>query len=194
MQRGLDPDPGQGHNAGVARRRARSFVAAAAGLLVLAADAPAERAWEPFRSEVGRFAVRLPGPPEQRRDSHATLAGRVESAEYRVDDGSLELRVELHDVPAVAGWLLSDGALLARAQQDLLADDRAREARDESAEVQGHPARRVRYRLGGGDGRDGRALLVLVGARLYILAALHPPHVEADAALDRFFGSFEVWR
>ncbi len=174
-------------------RRVLGGVAVALVALGLTPASAAERAWEPFRSEAGRFAVRLPAPPEQSRTSHGTLAGRVESAEFRVEAGAIELRVELHDVPAVASFLLSDGALLARAQHDLLTDERALEHRDFAATFQGHPAREVRYRLADGEGRDGRALLVLVGSRLYIAAALHPPGAASAPAVERFFDSFEVW-
>ncbi len=161
-------------------------------VLGLAPAPSAARAADLFRSETGRFSVRLPAPPHRSSSSQATLAGRIESAEYLVETGAVELRVELHDVPTVASLLLSDGALLERAENDLLADDRAEDERAVATQLQGHPAREVRYRLGGGDGREARALLVLVGRRLYIAVALHPPAVD-DASVDRFFGSFAVW-
>lgn len=161
------------------------LAAAAAG--ASPADGPA------FRSESGRFSVRFPGTPRHTTRSHTTPVGRVASGEYLVEQGELELRVELHDVPAIAGFLLSDRALLERAERDLLSDEGAREHRGAAAEVQGHPAREVVYRLPAGDGRAGRALLVLVGARLYILAALHPAGSADESALDGFFESFEVW-
>jgi hypothetical protein len=164
-----------------------------AALLAAGAATGAGPGGQPFRSEAGRFAVAFPGPPRYSSTSHATFAGPVRSAEYLVEAGPVELRVEIHDVPALAGLVLSDAALLRRAEGDLLGEEGAVEHRDEATQHQGYPAREVSYRLDPSDGRDGRALLVLVARRLYIAAALHPPGAGADPVLERFFASFEVW-
>ena len=165
-----------------------SLIGVAAG-----AEPGAGGAWEPYRSEAGRFAVDLPGVPVLSRASHRTLAGRIESAEYLLDAGPLELRVEHHDVPALAGFFVSDRGLLERAERDLVEGEEARTLEAADSRRGGFPAREVRYRLDPADGREGRALLVLVEGRLYVVAALHPPGAAAEPDLARFFGSLEVW-
>jgi hypothetical protein len=158
-----------------------------------AATGLATQGWPEFRSELGRFAVRMPGPPKQRSSSRLSLAGRIRSAEYLVEHGAAELRVEHHDLPAIARFLVSSAALLKRAQQTLVADEDARELHSVEASLHGYPARRVSFRVRGEKRLQGDALLALVGSRLYILEALQPPASAGARWLDPFFQSFRVW-
>jgi hypothetical protein len=86
-------------------------------------------------------------------------------------------------------WLQTEASLLARAERDFSADEGARDLTSRSLPQAGHPGRRIAYTAG--DGRTGRAWLVLVGRRLYLLAALLPSGRAEQA--ERFFDSFEVW-
>lgn len=148
-----------------------------------------ETGWPAFRSEAGRFSVRLPSAPEESASTRMTLGGRIASAEYRVEMEGSELRVEHHEVPSLARVFLSDAALLRRAERDFLADENATQVSVASSSVQGHPARSVSYRAGD---VAGRALFVLVRSRLYVLATLQPLAAPRDT-LDPFFHSFHVW-
>jgi hypothetical protein len=78
--------------------------------------------WLSFRSERGRFAVQLPESPEEVRDTRATLGGSVRWAEYRARHAATELRVEHHDLPWLAKFLLSGDALLKRAKNGLVSE------------------------------------------------------------------------
>ena len=152
----------------------------------------AEQSWARYRSEPGRFEVELPGPPALSRTAHRSFVGTIESVEYLVELGALELRVEHHDVPVVASFFVSEGGLLQRAQQDLVEGEQAQALGAEELRRDGRLVREVRYRLAPEDGRDGRARFLLVDGRLYVLAALYPPERRADPALERFFDSFAV--
>lgn len=174
--------------------------AAAAGLLCLALLATAARAqpglaaeWQRYRSQPGRFTVDLPGTPRISRREEHSLVGEIASVEYLVELGDLELRVEHHDVPTLARWFVSESGLLARAQEDLVQGEQARVLQAEELRSDGRLLREVRYRQTAPDGRDGRAHLLMLGNRLYVLAALYPRGSGGDPALERFFGSFEVW-
>lgn len=119
--------------------------------------------------------------------------GTIASVEYLVEDPPFELRVEHHDVPAVASFFVSERGLLERAQEDLVEGEEARVLEAGELHAAGRLVREVRYRLAAEDGRDGRARFLLLEGRLYVLAALYPRGRAEDPLLGRFFGSFEAW-
>jgi hypothetical protein len=147
--------------------------------------------WQRYRSEPGRFTVDLPGPPVTTRSKRRSLVGTIASVEYLVEAPPFELRIEHHDVPALASLFVSERGLLERAQEDLVEGEEARTLEAEELHRDGRLVREVHYRLAAG--RDGRARFLLVEGRLYVLAALYPRERAADPALARFFASFEVW-
>ena len=85
--------------------------------------------WTEFRSEPGRFAVRLPAEPIAESSSRLTLAGRVYSTVYRFRRGDLELSVEHHDLPTLAHMFVSEQALLDRAETGLVGNEGGAELR-----------------------------------------------------------------
>ncbi len=170
------------------------LLAAAPVLSMMAATAAADQEWLHFRSERGRFAVQLPGSPEEIRDTRATLGGIVHRSEYRARRGATEFRVEHHDLPWLAQVLLSDQALLKRAKNGLVSEEHGLELSSAVVSVQGYPAREVSFRVRAEQDLAGDGLFVLVGRRLYVLVTLGPQAERDASALDRFFGSFEVWK
>lgn len=162
-------------------------------LCMLTAAVSAAGGWDRFLSEGGRFAVELPAPPQISKTRQRSLVGAIESAEYLVQAGSLELRVEHHDIPALAAFFVSEQGLLERAQDDLVSGEQAREQSASEHRVGDRWLREVHYRLLAEGGRDGRARFQMVGERLYVQAALFPHESADDPALERFFSSFEVW-
>ena len=169
------------------------LLAAALALSMTAAAASPELEWIPFRSERGRFAVELPGSPEEIRDTRATLGGTVRRTEYLARRGATELRVEHHDLPWLATFLLTSDALLERSKNGLVSEEHGLELSSAGVLVQGYPAREVSFRVPAGQDLAGDALLVLVGRRLYVLVSLGPQAQRDATTLDRFFRSFEVW-
>jgi hypothetical protein len=119
--------------------------------------------------------------------------GTITSVEYLVDQPPFELRVEHHDVPALASFFVSERGLLERAQEDLVEGEQARTLEARELHRDGRLLREVRYRLADGDGRDGRARFLLLGGRLYVVAALYPRERAEDPVVARFFASFEAW-
>lgn len=169
------------------------LLAAASVLSMAVTAAGANPEWLRFRSERGRFAVELPGSPEEVRGRRTTLGGAVHWAEYRAQDGATEFRVEHHDLPWLAKFLLSTQALLKRATDGLVEEENGQELSSAAASVQGYPAREVSFRVRAEQELAGDGLLVLVGGRLYVVVALGPQAERDAASLDRFFASFEVW-
>jgi hypothetical protein len=169
------------------------FLVAASAVSMMAAAGAAELKWLRFRSEWGRFAVQLPESPEEIRNTRITLGGTVRWTEYLARRGATEFRVEHHDLPWLANFLLSSDALLKRAKNGLVEEEHGYELSGAVVSVQGYPAREVSFRVPAEQDLGGDALLVLVGSRLYVVVALGPQAERDASARERFFRSFEVW-
>lgn len=163
----------------------RTLVVGALGLLVAAGVRADE--WLPVRSEADGFAVLLPGVAVEEAETHWTLAGRVHSRIWETR-GAGEYWVSVYRLPVLARTFVSEEGLLVRAGRDLAEDQGGTDVSGSPARLVGHPARALTWRSR--DGRTGEARLVLVGDRLFVLAAVRS---DAGAGLEPFFGSFEVW-
>ena len=157
-------------------------------LLVLALPASAGTSWITHTDAAGGFAVALPGEPERESTSHLTLAGRVRSEVVIAFAGSAEFRVEVHDLPVLARWFVSDTGLLERAAAGLLEDEEALRSSATDGREAGHPARTVTYE--DAEGRPGEARIVFAAGRLYVRVAQWPPGDRELAGRVRFFDSF----
>jgi hypothetical protein len=182
-------------------RSSRTSCATAASLLLVAALALPARApaaggsadWPEFAPQDGGFSVELPGKPAVERNSHWTPVGSIEMTKYWLRVGDALLAVERHDIPAVAGALVSDDRILDQARDSLLRDVRGTLIEGRTLEFQGAPARDFRYRLPGPARLEERVLAVLVGNRLFMVTGMaRNPVSDPDAA--RFFSSFRYQR
>ncbi len=146
-----------------------------------------------FSPPEGRFRVVFPAEPVVSTASRRTFLGAVVETRYAVEIGDTSVAVELHDLPPLARLLLPAGAILGRARDRLVegAGRRAVAARD--APHLGFPAREVTYDLSEQPARVEKALLVLVGSRLYIALATWPRASAIHSAAERLFETFEVW-
>ncbi len=154
------------------------------------AEAVAEAA-PSFHSREGGFSARFPEAPRYEEKRESTLLGVLRTRSWEVERGALRLRIERHDVPALATVALGDEALLERAARELLADLGARAARDEAARLREHPGRHLRYEPGERPGETEDAWLYLLGHRLYVIFARGANPTTRAAAL-RFASSVEL--
>lgn len=139
--------------------------------------------------EAGFRAV-FPEAPRFDAKQQTTLLGTLHTRSWEVDHGALRLRVERHDLPALAARVLGGEWLLERAERDLLADLAARAVETEAAPWGEHPGRRLRYEPGDRPGEREEARLVLAGRRLYVVFARG---AGEDAVLaERFARSVEI--
>ncbi len=163
-------------------------------LLLLASGAAAEPSheWLTFRDPDAGFVIDLPESPVRTRSSQLTPAGRVHTDLIVAFLQQTEFRVEVHGIPAVARWIVSEQGLLQRAARDLLSDEGATNAEQSSVQAGEHAARRVVYRDAAG--RPGEALLILADGRLYLLSILWPLDDRERAGRERFFDSFALDR
>jgi len=171
-------------------RLACALLASAALAEPSGAEAVAEAA-PPFHSREGGFTAPFPEAPHYEEKRESTLLGVLRTRSWEFERGALRLRVERHDVPALATVALGDEALLERAARELLADLGARAARAEPARLRAHPGRHLRYEPGDRPGETEDAWLYLLGRRLYVIFARgRTPSTRATAA--RFAASVEI--
>ncbi|MCH7680623.1 hypothetical protein IID10_14870, partial [candidate division KSB1 bacterium] len=110
------------------------------------------------------------------------------------------LRIETHDMPRLARWVMSPLDLLKRASRGLLDDDGGEVVGTRKFEVQNHPAWEVSYWIAdspeddfAATGAIGLARFVLVADRVYLLSTVHRSGRAPEAAITRFLDSFQFW-
>lgn len=158
----------------------------------MAAEGPASPALAAlFASRDGGFRAAFPAAPRFDDERKTTLLGSLRSRGWEVAEGSLWLRLERHDLPALAPLLLGERGLLERAKRGLVEDAAARNVREEPLEFHGHPGLRLRYEPGGHPGEQEEAHLLLLGRRLYVVFARCADASE-HAAAQRFLDSIEL--
>jgi hypothetical protein len=187
---GPERDGDAGNRAPRWARAALGGLAVAALVFASAAEVVTQDA-PPFHSREGGFTARFPEAPRYEEKQETTLLGVLRTRSWEVERGALRLRVERHDVPALATVALGDEALLERAARELLADADARAAHSEPARLGTLAGRHLRYEPGLRPGETEDAWLYLQGRRLYVIFARGgTPGARATAA--RFAASVEI--
>ncbi len=146
-----------------------------------------------FQSDAGRFEIWMPDEPAVQSSARMTVGGPVRSSEYLVERPAYEFWVEHHDIPRVGSLVMTDGALLGRAQRDFLEAVDGHERSYSEDRLGSFPAREVAFEVLGQPERVGRALLALVGRRLYLIATIHERQDPLGARLERMLRTFRVW-
>ena len=160
-------------------------IADPSGAEAIAAAAP------PYASPEGGFTAPFPEAPRYEEKREATLLGPLRTRSWEVEREALRLRVERHDLPALATLTLGDQALLERAARELLAEHGDPPARNEPTRLRAHPGRHLRYEPGDRPGETEDAWLYLLGRRLYVIFARGGAPATRAAALH-FAGSVEI--
>jgi hypothetical protein len=142
-------------------------------------------------SRDGAFRAAFPGPPRRDDEQKRTVLGTLRSRGWELEAPGLWLRIERHDLPALAPLLLGERGLLQRAKRGLLEDAAARDVREEPIELRGHPGLRLRFEPAAHPGEREEARLFVVGRRLYALFA-RGTDARQRAAAERFLDSVEI--
>jgi len=145
----------------------------------------------PFASREGGFRAAFPAAPRFDEERKTTFLGPLRSRGWEIESGAVWLRVERHDLPALAPLLLGERGVLERAKRGLVEDAAARDVREEPRELGGHPGLRLRYEPGAHPGEHEEARLFLFGRRLYVLFA-RAADASQRAVAERFLDSVEI--
>ncbi len=144
-----------------------------------------------YVSEEGGFRAAFPGDPHRDDEQKTTVLGTLRSRGWELESGGLWLRVERHDLPALAPLLLGERRLLERAKRGLLEDAEARYVHEERLELRGHPGIRLRFEPTAHPGQREEARLLLLGQRLYVLFGRGADTAQSAEA-ERFLDSVEI--
>lgn len=144
-----------------------------------------------FHAAGGAFSASFPAAPRYEDVHSRTLLGALRTRSWEVKAGALFLRVERHDLPALAPALVGAEGLVERAASQLLADVDARGVRAEDAPLGGRPGRRLRYEPGERPGSSEEVRLHLLGRRLYVIFAGGADEASRAEA-ERFAASVEL--
>jgi hypothetical protein len=179
----------------------RRFRPVALGLLALVAagplraqpavDAAPPAAGTLLRSPDGDLIARFPAPPHFEEHRESTFLGTLRTQSWEVEDSHLRLRVERHDLPALALLVVGARGLLDRAERSLLADLGAKDVVSEPTLLRGHPGRVLRYEPGDRPGEREEARLYLVDGRIYVVFGRGSDPL-ARAEVERFLASVEI--
>jgi hypothetical protein len=135
----------------------------------------------------------MPAEPRVRSSSRLTPGGRVRTTAYLVEREGFEYWLEHHDIPRIGSAMLTDGVILSRAEKDFLDDVGGRERGSTSWRRHEHPTREVAFELLGRPHQIGRALLTLVGRRLYLVVTIHDRRDPVGERLERMISTLRVW-
>jgi hypothetical protein len=145
----------------------------------------------PFRSGSGAFRAAFPGEPRFDEATQLTLLGRLRTQGWEVEDAEIRVRVERHEVPALALTLFGAEGLLARAESGLLEDIAARNVEAGPLAFAGRTGRRLRYEPGDRPGLREEARLFIAGRHLYVVFARGASRAARELAA-RFLESVEI--
>jgi len=145
--------------------------------------------WQNFRAPDDRFQILMPGIPELQIQTIQTPLGEQEQHLYKVDKGPQAYMIGYTD--------LDDKTLAAHSADDLLDDASARGVLAVNGKLQsfeqttyrGYPARNVVIDVADGDGVI-HARYVLVGNRLYQIAAIVATKIIDEDEVERYLDSF----
>lgn len=169
-------------------------LAAIAITSLLSSEARAEQDWVTFTSKEGNFSIEMPGQPVKTETHQKSFVGTVTNHLFTAESGKDTFTVDYSDIPHVALHFAGPDTIYKHAKGALLKKTFSKEVSYtditissvkgkklvyDTPPVQGHPEMR------------GDAILVLIGARLYVIDGV-VPETEADAKSQRFLSSVKI--
>ncbi|HXE72564.1 MAG TPA: hypothetical protein VNO81_07875, partial [Candidatus Nitrosotenuis sp.] len=165
------------------------MLAAALALAPLAARASQELA-------LGQdgFRILMPQSPVYSTGGYPTPVGEIIRHSYQSKNGPRDFAVVHATLPAAA-IILGPDNIFEAVRKGVLEHNKAEQIECKRIRVGGYPGRDMTFRVpASGDQPEmaGRAWLLLVGRRFYILHALVPQGPEAARELEQFFASLQI--
>jgi hypothetical protein len=171
-----------------------TLVVSAPGLIGFAACA--DPAWTTFTSKAGGFSVTMPGSPVQKETQQSSFVGTVTNHIFTAASGSDQFTVDYSDIPRFALDFAGADTIYDHAKGALLQRTYGKEISYGDTTVSGAAGKSLVYdtpRVQGQPAMRGDAILVLVGARLYVIDGVVPA-AEADAKSEKFLSSVTISR
>jgi hypothetical protein len=156
---------------------------------VLAGTAGAD-SWSAVAPDGAGFRALLPGPPDYRRSSGFTPAGRIVEHLYRLEADGASFWITWSELPRLALWFAARDGIFENVRRDFLGRGEVRELSFGEAALGEHAGHELRYSSAERSGR-GRLQVYLVGRRLFVFDATAWTS-GGDAEVERFFDSLRL--
>lgn len=157
-------------------------------------DVRAEEAWTTFAAKEGRFSIDVPSQPVKSETKQKSFIGTVTNHIFTAESGRDRFTVDYSDIPHFALHFAGPETIYEHAKGALLKQTFSKPVSYTDVTVSGEKGKRLVYDTPPVQGHPemrGDAILVLVGARLYVIDAV-VPESEADAKAKRFLSSLEI--
>lgn len=155
-------------------------------LLLLALPAAAA----PWTSPDGKFTIAFPAEPKATSETDSSPLGDITSHTFTADQGGVTYSVTYSDLPGLAVLFGGSGTIYDNAKGDLLHSAFGKATSWNDQTIAGHPGKALVYDVPEHEGQPdmtGKANLVLVGDRLYVINVTAPAgQGNADAFLNSF--------
>jgi hypothetical protein len=161
---------------------------------LLCSEARAEQDWTTFTSKEGRFSIEMPGQPVKTETHQKSFVGTVTNHIFTAESGKDTFTVDYSDIPHVALHFAGPDTIYKHAKGALLKQTFSKEVSYTDVTVSGVKGKKLVYDTPPVQGHPkmrGDAILVLVGARLYVIDGV-VRETEADANSQRFLSSVKV--
>ena len=161
---------------------------------LLGSEARAEQAWTTFTSKEGHFSIEMPGQPVKTESHQKSFVGTVTNHMFTAESGKDTFTVDYSDIPHVALHFAGPDTIYSHAKGALLKKTFSKAVSYTDVTISGAKGKKLVYDTPPVQGHPemrGDAILVLVGARLYVIDGV-VPETEADAKSQRFLSSLKI--
>jgi hypothetical protein len=161
---------------------------------LLGSEARAEQAWTTFTSKEGNFSIEMPGQPVQTETQQKSFVGTVTNHIFTAESGKDHFTVDYSDIPHVALHFAGPDTIYEHAKGALLKQTFGKSTSYTDVTVGGAKGKKLVYDTPPVQGHPemrGDAILVLVGARLYVIDGV-VPETEADAKSEQLLSSLQI--
>jgi hypothetical protein len=146
--------------------------------------------WIEFRSEEGRFRVKMPDRPKREVLTLETQTSRVAHTTFTVEKGPFIWLVDYADFPLASVDQRNSSAFLNQARDELLRESAATLRHEKSLNFKGYPGLEITLDIAGG---EACVRFYLVKNRLYQLAVTRLNILStSNAPMRKFLESFEL--
>jgi len=155
--------------------------------------ATAQSVWRLFQDPAGKFAVLMPGQPQQRKQTQQTRLGNLEVNTFAVEQPGLSAHLVTYtDFPVEFIRAADPNKLLDNGRDEVVRRVQGRLLNESRINLNGAPGRELKLKAPGGLIIQSR--IYLVNQRLYQLIVVTPENKAASlsGSIRGFFQSFRL--
>ncbi len=147
-----------------------------------------------FISQEGGFSIWMPNIPILKEIIHKSFAGNVMEKTYISKTDSAEFIVSYSELPNIAIVMESTKALLTKAKEGFLKENKAQELSFEKFSLAGKQGRELSFRIVDKNNvidAVGKARFILVNRTMYVMVATESNYDNENKIITEFLNSFK---